>query len=509
MKMFKMEGFSFGWIGGIIITLMKSLEEYFETFRTNIVGIDAVYESPYGQQRLVYADWVASGRLYGPIEDKIKNEFGPFMANTHTETSGTGTRMTHAYHYAHELIKKHCNAGTDDVIITAGSGMTHVVNKLQRILGLKLSGCMAGTFVDELEKPVVFLTHMEHHSNHTSWFETICDVVPLQPNHDILVDLDELRDQLKKYKDRRFKIGSFTAASNVTGIEPPFHEMAKIMHEFEGLCFVDFAMAAPYVNIDMHPQNPLEKLDAIFFSPHKFLGGPGSAGVLIFDSALYNRKAPDNPGGGTVNWTNPWGEYSYINDIEVREDGGTPGILQTIRAALAIELKEMMGVANIKKREEELVKIAFKELKKIPQVNVLADQVEDRLGCISFYVKDLHYNFMVKLLSDRFGIQVRGGCACAGTYGHYLLHVSYEQSKAITELIDLGDFSQKPGWIRLSLHPTMTDDELYYVLDAVKQIIANALQWEKDYFYQSRSNEFYHKHFTDKSREGAVSWFRL
>jgi selenocysteine lyase/cysteine desulfurase len=421
------------------------------------------------------------------------------MANTHTETSETGTRMTHAYHYARELIKKHCNAGPNDVIITADSGMTRVLNKLQRILGLKRSSCMESTFVDELEKPVVFLTHMEHHSNHTSWFETICDVVTLSPNKDLLVDLDELRERLKEYKHRRFKIGSFTAASNVTGIEPPYHEMAKIMHEVGGLCFVDFAMAAPYVQIDMHPQDPMKKLDAIFFSPHKFLGGPGSAGVLIFDSALYNRKAPDNPGGGTVYWTNPWGEYSYINDIEIREDGGTPGILQTIRAALAIELKEIM----------ELVKIAFKELKKIPGINILADQVEDRLGCISFYVKDLHYNLMARLLSDRFGTQVRGGCACAGTYGHYLLHVSYEQSRAITELIDLGDFSQKPGWIRLSLHPTMTDDELYYVLDAIKQIIANACAWEKDYHYDPHTNEFYHKRDTDKSKECAVNWFRL
>jgi selenocysteine lyase/cysteine desulfurase len=509
MKMFRMVVFYFTWIGGIIRSLMKSLEKYFETFRRNIVGIDAVYDSPYGQQRLVYADWVASGRLYGPIEDKIKNEFGPFMANTHTETSETGTRMTHAYHYAHELIKKHCNTGPDDVIITAGSGMTRVVNKLQRILGLKLPGCMGSNSVDELEKPVVFITHMEHHSNHTSCLETICDVVTLKPNQDILVELDELRDQLKRHQDRRFKIGSFTAASNVTGIEPPYHEMAKIMHEFGGLCFVDFAMAAPYVEIDMHPQDPMEKLDAIFFSPHKFLGGPGASGVLIFDSTLYNRKAPDNPGGGTVYWTNPWGEYSYINDIEIREDGGTPGILQTIRAALTVELKEMMGVPNIKKREEELVKIAFKELKKIAEVNILAENEENRLGCISFYVKDLHYNLMVRLLSDRFGIQVRGGCACAGTYGHYLLHVSYEQSKAITELIDLGDFSTKPGWVRLSLHPTMTDDELYYVIDAIKKIIVNASQWENDYHYDPHINEFYHNHFTDRSRECAVSWFRM
>jgi selenocysteine lyase/cysteine desulfurase len=489
---------------------MEPLETYFESFRKNTIGVDAVYETPYGEQRLVYADWIGSGRLYGPIEDKIRNRFGPFMANTHTETNETGTRMTHAYRHAHQLIKTYVNAGPNDVIITQGSGMTRVVNKFQRILGLKVPGCLTGNAsLKELEKPVVFLTHMEHHSNHTSWYETICDVVQLQPTQELLIDLDQLRDQLKKYKDRRFKIGSFTACSNVTGIETPYHPMAKIMHEFGGLCFVDFAASAPYVSINMHPGDPLEKLDAVFFSPHKFLGGPGSAGVLIFDSALYNRKVPDDPGGGTVHWTNPWGEYSYIDDIEAREDGGTPGILQSIRAALAVELKEKMGVPNIRKREEELVKPAFRELKKIPQINILADHVEDRLGCISFYVNDIHYNLIVKLLSDRFGIQVRGGCACAGTYGHYLLHVSVEQSREITDLIDLGDFSTKPGWVRLSLHPTITDGELYYIIDALKQIIANAKQWENDYTYSPATNEFYHKHYPDNSKNITRQWFCL
>jgi selenocysteine lyase/cysteine desulfurase len=489
---------------------MEPLETYFETFRKNTIGADVRYETPYGEQRLVYADWIGSGRLYGPIEDKIRNQFGPFMANTHTETSETGTRMTHAYHHAHKLIKTYVNAGPHDVIITQGSGMTRVVNKLQRILGLKVSGCLTGNAcLEELEKPVVFITHMEHHSNHTSWLETICDVVQLQPTPGLLIDPDQLRDQLKKYKDRRFKIGSFTACSNVTGIETPYRRMAKIMHEFGGLCFVDFAASAPYVSINMHPDDPLEKLDAVFFSPHKFLGGPGSTGVLIFDSALYNLEVPDYPGGGTVNWTNPWGEYSYIDDIEVREDGGTPGILQSIRAALAVELKEKMGVPNIRKREEELVKLAFRELKKIPQINILADNVEDRLGCISFYVNDIHYNLIVKLLSDRFGIQVRGGCACAGTYGHYLLHVSYEQSHEISNLIDLGDFSTKPGWVRLSLHPTMTDDELYYIIDAIKQIIARAKEWENDYTYSPTTNEFYHKHFPDNSKRITRQWFCL
>jgi len=294
---------------------------------------------------MIYADWIASGRLYMPIEEKIINVFGPYVGNTHTETSETGTLMTKSYHLAHKIIKQHVNAGPNDVIITAGSGMTTVINKMIRILGLKNCGMIhKSDCLQKSEKPVVFITHMEHHSNHTSWFESNVDVVVLQPNKDLLVDLDELQEQLEKYKDRSFKIGAFTACSNVTGIETPYHEMAKIMHHYGGVVFVDFAASAPYVDIDMHPaDDEKKKLDAIFFSPHKFLGGPGSSGVLIFDRSLYKSEIPDNPGGGTVDWTNPWGEYKYIDDIEVREDGGTPGFLQAIRTALAIEVKNQMG----------------------------------------------------------------------------------------------------------------------------------------------------------------------
>jgi selenocysteine lyase/cysteine desulfurase len=224
---------------------------------------------------------------------------------------------------------------------------------------------------------------------------------------------------------------------------------------------------------------------------------------------MYHSKAPDNPGGGTVDWTNPWGEYKYIDDIEAREDGGTPGFLQAIRAALAIELKEQMGVEMIRQREEQLVKTAFEKLERIPGVNILAGDVHHRLGCISFYVDDIHYNLFVKLLSDRFGIQVRGGCACAGTYGHFLLNVSREQSKAITDQINRGDLSRKPGWVRLSLHPTMTDRELFYMMDAIEQIVHNAEAWGQDYHYLPATNEFYHKTFADKREQILKEWFKL
>lgn len=486
------------------------MEHYFNKFRRNIIGFNQTYTTPYGEKTLIYADWIASGRLYKPIEERLSNDIGPFIGNTHTETSETGTSMTKAYHEAHKRIKKHVNAGPDDIIITAGFGMTGVIVKFQRMMGLKMCGQLTDNICfKEKIKPVVFVTHMEHHSNHTSWFETVSDVVVLQPDKNLKVDPQELRRQLDLYKDRPMKIGAFTACSNVTGVRTDYHQLAKIMHEYDGFCFIDFAASAPYENINMHPEDPSESLDAIMFSPHKFLGGPGSSGVLIFNKAMYHNRTPDQPGGGTVDWTNPWGEFKYVDDIEAREDGGTPGFMQAIRTALCIELKEQMGTANIRKREEELLELAFSRLEKIDKLHILAPEQKNRLGVISFYFEDIHYNMVVKLLSDRFGVQTRGGCACAGTYGHFLLDVSYEHSKQITDLINHGDLSRKPGWIRLSLHPTMTTEELNYIMDALVQISKNHLIWKQEYIYNKHTNEFKH-HLDDKHIEERVNeWFKL
>ncbi len=486
------------------------MEKYFEKFRKNTIGYNQEYVSPYGKKRMVYADWVASGRLYRPIEKRIMNEIGPYVANTHTETSETGTLMTKAYHTAHRLIKDHVNADKNDVIITAGFGMTTVINKFQRILGLKkIQNQQFVQCSPKGKRPVVFITHMEHHSNHTAWFETNADVVQIKPDNELLVDLNDLETQLKNYKDRPALFGSFTACSNVTGIETQYHEMAKLMHKYGGYCFIDFAASAPYVDINMHPADPEARLDAVFFSPHKFLGGPGSSGVLVFNSSLYHNYAPDQPGGGTVWWTNPWGEFRYLDDIEAREDGGTPGFLQTMKAAMCIELKNEMRVDKMRKREEELVVIAFSELRKIPRLHILADNIETRLGIFSFYIEDIHYNLFVRLLSDRFGIQVRGGCACAGTYGHYLLNVTYNQSKEITDKINSGDLSTKPGWIRLSLHPTMTTDDLYFTIDAIKKIGKNYKKWADDYAYGINTNEFTNKKAKHKGAVDYKKWFEL
>ena len=491
----------------MVIEEKETLESYFQGFRKDIIGIDTEIETPFGTKPLIYADWIASGRLYAPIEDVMRNRIGPVVGNTHSETSYTGKLMTGLYETAKKEIKRHVNASEEDAIITTDTGMTGVLCKFQRILGLKVPEKLKKSYmIPDNERPVVFLTHMEHHSNQTTWLETIADVVVLEPSRSLFVDAKILSAQLERYKNRKLKIGSFTACSNVTGVGTNYFELAETMHANGGYCFVDFAASAPYVEIDMHPKEESKRLDAIFFSPHKFLGGPGSSGVLVFNKELYKNRIPDNPGGGTVTWTDPWGGHSFFDSVEAREDGGTPGFLQTMRTALAIRLKEKMDVEKIRQRENELVRKCFEQLPKIKGLQVLAEGVRYRLGVFSFYIDHLHYNLVVKLLNDYYGIQVRGGCSCAGTYGHLLLEVSRERSRKITSQIDLGNLAEKPGWVRLSLHPTMTDKELDYILTAIRKIAQDGEQMAKEYEYNSTTNAFYHT--SEKvEQEELTPWF--
>lgn len=469
------------------------MEKYFESFRQNIIGQNLMI--PGEDQKpvpLIYADWIASGRLYKPIEDFISGTLGPYIANTHTETSYTGTTMTRAYHHARKMIKEHVNASSEDSLFLAGFGMTAAINKLQRILGLRMPEGCSPDCPNAGEKPLVLITHMEHHSNQISWEECNADVQIIPRDEESgLPSLEWLEKMLKKNQHRSRIIGAFTACSNVTGIITPYHEMAELMHRYGGLCFVDFAASAPYVSMDMHPENPLQALDALVFSPHKFLGGPGSSGVLVMNNRLYQRNVPDQPGGGTVLWTTPFGTHQYAREIEVREDGGTPGFLQAIRTALAIKVKEDMGPENIQKREEQLKKILLEELAMEREIFLLEQGTKaPRLGVISFYARKAHYNLIVRLLNDRYGIQSRGGCSCAGTYGHILFNIQESTSLQITEMINRGDLTEKPGWVRISLHPTMTEEEVRFIGRSIVEVVRNYGKWSEDYLFDKSSGEF-------------------
>jgi selenocysteine lyase/cysteine desulfurase len=450
----------------------RRLEGIFGAFRANIIGQDRCFDTPFGRRRILYADWTASGRAYRPIENYLQEEILPFFGNTHTSTTVTGTRMTEAYEEAKRVIKAHVRAGEGDLLFFCGSGMTSAVNKLQRILGLRVPE-RAREYgleleVEEVRRPLVVVTHMEHHSNHVSWLETFATVEVIGQDEDGRVDLAQLRVLLERYKEREVKIAAVTACSNVTGVVTPYREIARVMHAVGGLCFVDFACSAPYVDVDM------QDLDAIYFSGHKFLGGPGTPGVLIFNKRLYGNAVPDQPGGGTLLYSNPWGGRDYVDDIEAREDGGTPPVLQAIKLGLCIRLKEQMGVTRMREREAEIVPRLLDRLGGISGVGVLAAGNRDRLGVISFIVEGMHYDTVVKSLNDRFGIQARGGCSCAGTYGHHLLCIDRVRSEAIREALLKGSMESKPGWVRVSVHPTMTDREIDLIGDAVEGVAGGA-----------------------------------
>jgi len=453
---------------------VSSLEDYFSSFRRKIIGHDQPFTTPFGPQRILYADWTASGRGYEPMESKMRDEILPFFGNTHTASTITGEKMSTAYEEAKALVREHVHANGDDILIFCGNGMTAAVNKLQRIMGLRLPErfmdyvkCLQ---LDEAERPLVLVTHMEHHSNHISWLETIATVEVIRPAEDGNVDLEHLGQLLERYRHRKNKIAAVTACSNVTGIETPVHAIATIMHAYGGLCFVDYACSAPYVHINMHPGCCSGDLDAIYFSFHKFLGGPGTPGVLIFNKKLYKNRIPDQPGGGTLLYSNPWKVHEYIDDIEQREDGGTPPILQGIKAGMCIVLKEEMGVEKMLQREEEMLGLIFERMEKIAGIEILGAS-RRRLGVISFTVKHTHYDLIVKMLNDRYGIQTRGGCSCAGTYGHVLLGIDERRSLEILQSLRAGEMGRKPGWVRLSIHPTMTDAEIDYILDAVEATV--------------------------------------
>ena len=449
----------------------------FATLRADLIGSDAVIRTPFGERRVTYADYVASGRALRSVEERVRRLALPLYANTHTEDSATGAHSTHLTHEAQEYVRGQLGGDRTCKLVFCGSGSTAAVRRMQDILGLSVGGGHRQTVLDalpEYERPVVFVGPYEHHSNEVSWRETLAEVVeiPLCPRGTL--DLDALVRELKNPAyARRPKIGSFSAASNVTGLLTDTRTEARILHQHGAYAFFDFAASAPYVAIDMKPGQP-DGYDAVFLSPHKFVGGPGTPGLLCFREELYKLSSPSTAGGGTVRYVSRR-RHAFVDDIEAREDAGTPAILGKIRTALAFRVKEELGVAALTRREHELFGRAVTRLTAHPRVQLLGNPDAPRLAFLSFLVRTeggdyLHPRLVVRLLNDLFGIQARGGCACAGPYGHALLDIDDERSERYFQCIMSDLDGLKPGWTRLNLAPWATDEEVDFLLDAIEFI---------------------------------------
>jgi selenocysteine lyase/cysteine desulfurase len=458
--------------------------------RDSIIGDSRLIETSFGQKPLVYADYTASGRSLDFIEQFITNSVLPFYANTHTETSFTGAQSTAYREEARQTIKQAVNAFKDDQLIFCGSGATSAINKLIDILNLRLPADLneRHKFLDLVpvaSRPVVFIGPYEHHSNEIPWRESIADVVVIPLAQSGRLNTKMLQKKLIEFAVRPLKIGSFSAASNVTGLKTDVDEVAALLHQYDALSFWDYAAAAPYVSIDMNPINSACSKDAVFLSPHKFVGGPGTPGVLIVKKQLLKNSVPASPGGGTVLYVTPV-DHKFITDHERREEGGTPAIVESIRAGLVFKLQQAVGTDLIENLEASFKERALAQWKTNKNIEVLGDSSQKGLSIFSLRIKhkeaDLHYGFVVALLNDLFGIQARGGCSCAGPYGHELLGMDLSYSRKLEKELNKGHMVMRPGWVRLNFNYFINEETFDYLLKAIEYV--SALGWKLLPFYQ-------------------------
>ncbi|MBL4800296.1 MAG: aminotransferase class V-fold PLP-dependent enzyme [Emcibacter sp.] len=468
-----------------------------QQIRQSVIGEGLLFPTAFGLKPLIYSDYTASGRSLTFIEDYITENVLPFYANTHSEASATGRQTTAFREQARGLIAKSLNAGDEYAVIFCGAGATAAIQKMIEILNIRIPANLNDTHgfsnqIEAMQRPVVFIGPYEHHSNEVAWRETIVDLVSIPLDETGIIDQNILRQKLQDYADRPLKMGSFSAASNVTGLLTDVKAITRLLHDNGALAFWDYAAAGPYVAIDMAGEKDDagdSSLDALYISPHKFIGGPGTPGVLVIKRELLTNRVPSIPGGGTVSYVTPE-SHRYNPAGESREEGGTPAIVESIRAGMVFQLKDAVGAKVIEGRENDMITQAIKRWSKHSAIDILGNLEAPRTSILSFLIrrqgKTLHFGFIDALMNDLFGIQVRGGCSCAGPYGHELLKIDMTYSRAISEAVEAGHLVLKPGWVRLNFNYFIDEETFEYILRAVELIAEHGWKLLGRYEYEPK-----------------------
>ena len=470
------------------------MPDLLQKIRENLIGERDAIKTTFGEKPLIYMDYTASGRSLKFVEDFIQDKVLPSYANTHSESSYTGKQMTLLRDQARQQVRESVNASEDHRVIFCGSGASAAIAKVIGVLGLSIPSALEdkynfGQQIPDNERTVVFLGPYEHHSNDLQWRESTAKVVRIGLNRDGQIDVVQLKEELQLHADWTQKIGTFSAASNVTGIKSDVSGITTLLHDHDALAFWDYAAAAPYVGIDIKTSG----VDAIFLSPHKLVGGPGTPGILVADKKIFHNRVPVIPSGGTVDFVSRTTK-SYLASIESREEGGTPAIVESIRAGLVFKLQQEVGTKLIEEKESAFINRAIETWRHNPSINILGDLEASRLAIVSFCIthegENLHYGLVVAMLNDIFGIQARGGCSCAGPYGHELLGIDEAASQLLFADVEAGNFLNRPGWARLNFNYFIDEETFEYTVRAVELIADHGHKLAPCYEYNEATGTF-------------------
>jgi selenocysteine lyase/cysteine desulfurase len=440
-------------------------------------------QTPFGSRHVIGADTTASGMPNRIIESIIETQILPYYANTHSNAY-EGRLMSHYIDESKEIIRKSVNARPCDRIIFTGNGCSGAINHLIHCLNLRNVSP---------KDTVVFISKAEHHSNHLPWTHIPVKLVYIPLLKNGLIDIKFLHRELENHRNQGFRtlIGSLIATSNVTGVHQKVNPISQLIHQYGGLVFWDYAASAPYIPIDVHFNDKLgQYCDAIFISTHKFFGGVGTPGILIAHQDLFKNNVPYCPGGGTVRFVCP-SFQTYIPDIETKETGGTPNIIGSIKAGLAFDLKTRYQ-SFIFNRDRQLVQYVQSMLLRIPNLKILNPIGNlNRQPIFIFMIDQVHYNYIVILLNDLFGIQTRGGISCCSLLAQDILKIDVSEQRQIYDHIASGKgVPSNYGWCRVSFHYTMPDFIVQYILRAIEFVANYGVLFKKIYKYYPQKNNW-------------------